>query len=159
SRARDDVTDICEGGGERQKRKAPRKILDAVANPETSLGRKQLEQDGAGGDRGERCQREQHALEMIGADSKAMPDDESDAGYTKQQAERLAPGHDLAEEQRGERRSEHRVGAGDEAADAGGDRLQAGIAEAEIERVVGKPEQRIDGNIAQAEVEAVAAQQ
>src|SRR5262249_57903395 len=98
SRARDDVTDICEGGGERQKRKAPRKILDAVANPETSLGRKQLEQDGAGGDRGERCQREQHALEMIGADSKAMPDDESDAGYTKQQAERLAPGHDLAEE-------------------------------------------------------------
>ena len=41
---------------------------------------------------------------------------------------------------RGEHGGEHRIGADDQAAEAGRHRLQAGIAKAEIERVVGDAE-------------------
>ena len=42
-------------------------------------------------------------------------------------------------------RSEHRIGADDQAAEAGGYGLQPGIAEAEIERVVAQEALRVDG--------------
>ena len=80
-----------------------------------------------------------------------MPDDEADAGDAEQQAHHLAPGQRLAEKHRGEHGGEHRIGADDQAAKAGGYGLQAGIAEAEIERVVGDAEHGENGDVAPGE--------
>src|SRR6185437_16509749 len=60
--ARDDVADIGEDQRDRRERDAGSEILDAVADPEAALRREQLEQQGAGDDRGERGQRKQDAM-------------------------------------------------------------------------------------------------
>ena len=157
--ARHDLARIRKREGDRRQHDAGGEILDAVADPEAALGRKQLEQDGAGDDGGERGQREQDAVQAVGPDRHAMPDDEADADNAEQQAEHLAPGQRLAEEHRGEGRREHRIGRDDQAAETGRDRLQPGIAEAEIERVVGDAEDREDRDLApRRAAEAVAAE-
>ena len=78
----------------------------------------------------------------------AMPDNEADADDAEQQSRNLAPGQRLVQEKGGEHRGEHRIGADDQAAETGRHRLQPGIAEAEIERVVGDAEQRKDADVA-----------
>ena len=94
-------------------------------------------------------------FEMLRADRQAMPDDEGDAGDAEQDAHHLSPCQRLAEEERGEHCGEDRVGAGDETAEAGGDGLQPGIAEAEIERVVGDAEKREGRDVASEEIASV----
>src|SRR4029079_13310200 len=67
-------------------------------------------------------------------------DDEGNAGNAKQQPRHLAPGQRLAEEHRRGNRGEYRIGADDQAAEPRGDGLEAGVTEAEKERVVGDAE-------------------
>ena len=96
-------------------------------------------------------------MQAVRADLHAMPDDDADAGDAEQKPQHLAPGQRLAEEQRGERRREDGIGRDDQAAEAGGDRFQPGIAEAEIERVVGDAQDREDGHLAPGELPGAAA--
>ena len=84
----------------------------------------------------------------LGADRHAVPDDEADAGDAEQKPDHPAPGQRLAKEHRRKHSREDRIGADDQAADAGRYGLEPGIAEAEIERVVGDAEDREDAGIA-----------
>ena len=150
---------IGEGQRHRRQHDAGGEILHAIADPQASLRREQLEQNGAGDDGGERGQREHDAVQRVGADRQAVPDDQGHADDAEQEAARLAPGHAFAEQQRGEARREHRIGRHDQAAEAGGDRLQTGVAEPEIERVVGDAEHGEDRGIAPGQRPVVAADQ
>jgi hypothetical protein len=87
-----------------------------------------------------------------------VPDDEADAGDAEQQSRHLAPGQRLAEKQRRQHRREYRIGADDQGAEAGRYGLQAGIAEAEIERVVGDAENREHHCVAPGQRPGIAAQ-
>ena len=80
-----------------------------------------------------------------------MPDDEADAGNAEQEAHHLAPCQRLTEKGCREHGGEHRIGAHDQPAEAGRHGLEAGIAEAEIERVVGYAEDREDAGVAPGE--------
>ena len=62
------------------------------------------------------------------------------------------------EKQRGKHGGEDRIGADDQRADAGGDGLQAGVAEPEIERVVGDAENGENRDIAPGQRPCLAAQ-
>jgi hypothetical protein len=62
------------------------------------------------------------------------------------------------EEQRGQTGREYRIGADDETAEAGGDGLQPGIAEAEIKRVVRDTEKREYAGVSPRQRAAIAAQ-
>ena len=148
ARARHDVADVSQRERKRQQHDACGKILHAVADPQAALRRQHLEQDGAGDDRGQRRQREYDAVPAIRADRHAVPDDEADAGDAEQKPDHLAPGQRLAKEHRRKHSREDRIGADDQAADAGRYGLEPGIAEAEIERVVGDAEDREDAGIA-----------
>jgi hypothetical protein len=77
-----------------------------------------------------------------------MPDDEADAGDAEQQPRNLARGQLLPQKQRSQHRGKHRIGADDQAAETGRHGLQPGIAEAQIERVVGDAENREYAGIA-----------
>lgn len=143
-----DRVDIGEGERDRRQHDAGGKVLDAVADPQRPLRREQLEQDGAGDDRSQRGQREEDAVQRVRADRETVPDNRRHADHAKHEAARLAPGHALAEEKRGERGREHRVRRDDQATKTGGNRLQAGVAEPEIERVVGDAEHCEDRSVA-----------
>ena len=77
-----------------------------------------------------------------------MPDNEADTHDAECEPRHLAPGQRLVQENGGEHRGEYRIGADDQAAKTGRHRLQPGVAEAEIERVVGDAEQRKDADVA-----------
>src|SRR5262249_59370008 len=97
-------------------------------------------------------------MQAVGADRHAMPDDYGDAGNADRKALDLAPGHRLAEKERGERSGEDRVGGNDQPAEAGGDMLQPGVAEPEIKRVVGDAQRGEHGSLAPAELPGFATQ-
>ena len=157
TRVRHDIADIVQREREREQHDTRGQVLDAVADPEAALRRQQLEQDGAGHDRRQRREREQDAVQAVGADRHAMPDDEADTENAEQEPGNLAPGELLSEQERGQHGGEHRIGADDQAAEAGRYGLQAGIAEAQIKRVVGDAENRKHQSIAPGQRPGIAA--
>lgn len=87
-----------------------------------------------------------------------MPNDGADTADAEQQASDRAPSQLLAEQQRGQYRGEDRIGADDQAAETGRYGLQAGIAEPEIERVVGDAEDRKHCGLAPTKLPGLAAE-
>ncbi len=138
---------------ERQRRHGDTRgqILHAIADPQAALRRQPLEQDGAGNQRGQRGQREQHALPGFDAERQPMPDDEGDADHTEREPGDLAPSQRFVEQQRCQHRGHHRIGADDQSAQPRRNGLHAGVGKAEIERIVGKPQQRAHRDIAPAQ--------
>ena len=94
-----------------------------------------------GDQRDEAAGHEQDADEALGAAGDAAVDDIGDAADTEREPDRLAPRQHLAEHQGREQRGEHRIGARDQRRRPGRYGAHPDVVEAEIDRVVGDPDQ------------------
>ena len=80
-----------------------------------------------------------------------MRHDESDAAEAEEQAGGLAPGHPLAEQEHGQDGDEDGIRTRNERGETGGYLLQADIAQAEIECLIGDADDREKKEIAAAQ--------